>query len=29
MLWHDYLGGASYTRTDQDGFVDSTGIVHP
>jgi DNA-3-methyladenine glycosylase II len=29
MLWHDYLGGASYRGSDQDGFVDGTGMVHP
>jgi DNA-3-methyladenine glycosylase II len=29
MLWHDYLGGASYERTNHDGFVEDTGMVHP
>ncbi len=29
MLWHDYLGGASYRSDGQDGFVDGTGMVHP
>lgn len=29
MLWHDYLGGASYERSHQDGFVDGAGMVHP
>lgn len=29
MLWHDYLGGADYRRSEQDGFVEGTGRVHP
>lgn len=27
MLWHDYLGGRSYTPTDLAGFTESTGMV--
>ncbi len=27
MLWHDYLGGRSYTPTDGAGFIESTGMV--
>ena len=27
MLWHDYLGGADYRRSEHDGFLDGTGMV--
>lgn len=27
MLWHDYLGGTSYTIDPRTGFVDNSGIV--
>ncbi len=27
MLWHEYLGGAEYRRSEHDGFLDGTGMV--